>query len=600
MAKKSNYKTHIASTPIVNQKVGVFEKYHLHLVLLVTLLCFINTLGHQFVAWDDHVNIYENDLVSTFSFDNFLHNTIEIFKTNLVGNYNPLSLFSLAIDSLIFGIDNPWGFHLVNVILHIICVFFVYKIVLSLDLNWRVAFVTALLFGIQPMRVESVAWATERKDVLFGAFYLWALWLYILQKSGKSSKNRSLLIVILFTLSLFSKIQAVMLPMSMIAVDYYFTGTITLKDFMSKWYYFLLSLIFGIIGILFLREAGTLTIGSEEEFPFYIRLFIGSFSFLVYLVKSIIPYEMSSLYPYRAQIPWYMFASMLITIPYLWALYSAYKADKRLIVFGLLFFFFNVVMMLQILGAGQGFLADRFTYIPYLGLFIIYANYIQKIWNAHVAVNAFIVGLFMVYGFVTIRQNMVWKNSETLWSNVLKVNNDLELAYFNRANYRRDNENIQGAIQDYTKVIAIKPDDMAYNSVAKLYNDNFSELDSLKVALNFSNKAIEMEKQAGYLANRGIIKFKLGMIDQAIADVNEAIKIAPEDPSAYYNKFIIYNKIGRANEIASDLEKYLELDGKDANLWFEASRLNYANGDFDKALPLINKAITMNNRTPNY
>jgi Flp pilus assembly protein TadD len=599
MSKKNKIKPSTPTIPIPSQQVGIFEKHHLLIVLFITLACFINTIGHQFVAWDDQINILENDMVNTFSFDNMFYNTKEIFKSNLVGNYNPLSILSLAFDSLIFGIDNPWGFHLVNLLLHLVCVFFVYKIVISLGLGWKVAFLTTLLFGIHPMRVESVAWASERKDVLFGAFYLWALWLYVKQKV-KPEKSYTLIIALLFLLSLFSKIQAVILPMSMLAVDYYFAGKIMIKDFLNKWHLFVMSLTFGILGIIFLRKAGTLTISSEEEFSFFSRLFIGSYSFLVYLIKSIIPYEMSALYPYKAKIPWYMYASMLVVLPFLFVLYRAYKNDKRLIVFGLLFFLFNIVMMLQIVGAGQGFLADRFTYIPYFGLFIIYASYIPKIWNSHMVVNAFIIGILTTYCFVTIRHNMTWKDSEALWTNVLKVNDNLEVAYLNRANHRRDNKDIQGALLDYNKVLSLKPDAMTYNSKAKLYNDNFTELDSFKVALDASNKAIAIKEEGNFLANRAIIKFKLGMVDQAIEDINKAIVIDKEYPTAYYNKFIIYNKLGRAIEIIPDLEKYLELEGKDPNLWFEASRLNYANGDFDKALSQINKAIAMNDRTANY
>lgn len=599
MSKSQNKNTTKAAPVTVEKPIGLLEKYHLPFLLIFTFLVFANTLGHDFVTWDDHVNIYENDLVTTFSFETFIPNTIEIFKANIMGNYNPLSIFSFAIDKLIFGIENPWGFHLINVLLHIVCVFFVYKLAIALKLDWKIALTTALLFAIHPMRSESVAWATERKDVLFGSFYLWALWLYTKNVANNTNKN-TILIAFLFLLSLLAKIQAVILPVSMVAVDYYFSGKIQIKDFINKWYLFIMSLTIGIIGLIYLREAGSLTIDSKDEFPFFVRIFIGSYSLLVYLIKSVIPYEMSALYPYIMPVPWYIFASIIIVPVFLTLLYFTYKNDKRLLFFGLIFFFVNVALMLQVLGAGQGFLADRFTYIPYLGLFIIYAWFINKFWNFHMAGNAAIIGLFSIYTFTTIRQNMVWKNSETLWSNVIELKKDTENAYFNRANYRRDQKDIQGAILDYNMVLKLKPDAMTYNSKAKLYNDNFSDKDSLAVALDMSNKAIALGKEAGYLANRGIIRFKLGMIDQALADLNEAITLDKNDPAAYYNKFVVYNKLGRPNEALPDLEKNLELEGKDPNLWFEASRLNYANGDMEKALKYVNKAIELKESTPNF
>ncbi len=123
---------------------------------------------------------------------------------------------------MLYGLDNPEWFHLTNIILHLICVLLVFRIALALGLQLIPAAFCALLFGIHPMRVESVAWVTERKDVLFGSFYLLALYYYI--KSVKSSSRKRYFLIILssFILALLSKIQAVVLPLSMLLVDYYF------------------------------------------------------------------------------------------------------------------------------------------------------------------------------------------------------------------------------------------------------------------------------------------------------------------------------------------------------------------------------------------
>ena len=135
-------------------------------ILLFTIACFWTSIDNDFVYWDDDRNIMENPLVSTFSSSNFWANTKDIFTTDVIGNYNPLSIFTFGLENMFFGIDQPIYWHLDNLLLHLICVFFVYRIGILFGLNVWGASLMTLLFAIHPMRVESVAWITERKDVL--------------------------------------------------------------------------------------------------------------------------------------------------------------------------------------------------------------------------------------------------------------------------------------------------------------------------------------------------------------------------------------------------------------------------------------------------
>ena len=242
-AESDQIKTDVALFSGVTQKPKYLFLYVLP-ILLVTFVSFSNALNNKFVNWDDEKNIYTNELITTINEDNFWQNTFIIFKTPTIGNYNPLSIWTFALDKLVYGLDYPEGFHLTNLILHLLCTLLVFYIVIALRLHWFVAILTALLFGIHPMRVESVTWITERKDVLFGVFYLAALLLYIRFRSGENKKSHSIAILVLFILSLFSKIQAVMLPLSMLAVDYYFTGSISWKQVFAKTHFFVFSLIF--------------------------------------------------------------------------------------------------------------------------------------------------------------------------------------------------------------------------------------------------------------------------------------------------------------------------------------------------------------------
>ncbi len=341
--------------------------------LLITAIAFFPSLANDFVNWDDDVNLLDNPNLEAFDWEHIK----AIFSSTVMGGYNPLSIFTLAIEKNFFGL-NPKVFHTTNLLLHICCVYLVFQILLAMKLSPMAAFIGALLFGIHPMRVESVAWVTERKDVLFGVFYLGAMFTYIQSLLKPKRKNYFLYWTIgLFVFSLLSKIQAVALPLSLLALDYYFKRPISWKLLLEKIPYFALSLAVGLLGIYFLSEAKTLD--STTTFNFFERLLIGAYSFCIYGIKLIFPYEMSPLYPYPAKMPWPVYLAPLGVLATLYWFYVAFKKNWRAQVFGLAFFAFNIFFVLQILGAGQGYKADRFTYIPYFGLFFMAAYAFQEL-----------------------------------------------------------------------------------------------------------------------------------------------------------------------------------------------------------------------------
>ena len=281
----------------------------------------------------------------------------------------------------------------------------------------------ALLFAVHPMRVESVAWITERKDVLFGAFYFAALQQYIKGLKKGMTIGTHIKVFILFVLSLFSKVQAVLLPVSMVLVDYFYSKEkkITLKSFINKTPYFLASLAIGYKNLTTLGAQGSV---GEQAYTGISRVFIGSYSLVVYYVKALVPYKLSPLYPYPSSLDWTFYASIIVFLLTAGVLLWAYMRKKKVLFFGLGFFIANVFLLLQILGAGQGFLADRFTYVPYFGLFFILGWYLNHFIKTKPNLKLpLLIGcglLCLVYSYMTFNQNKVWKNSDTLWTHVLK------------------------------------------------------------------------------------------------------------------------------------------------------------------------------------
>lgn len=569
-------------------------------ILLITFFSFLPSLDNQYVNWDDDRNFSENELITTINPMTFWSNSGKIFKTHVIGNYNPLTIFTFAIEQRLISKDKlPFWRHLNNILLHLVATFFVFWIGIRLGLNLFGAAILALLFGIQPMRVESVAWVTERKDVLFGAFYLAAMYYYIRGKVDGFRKLDHFIILICFILSLLSKIQAVLLPVSLVLVDYYLSkkDSIDLKGIISKSHLFALSLIIGLVNIYFLRMQGSI---ADQAYTGLDRVFIGSYSLIVYYIKALIPYRLSPLYPYPSSLDWTFYASIVSFFGTAYLLYWSYKRKLKVIFFGVGFFIVNIFLLLQILGAGQGFLADRFTYIAYLGLFFIFAYYLQKVITEKASLKLPIMivsGLIIAgYAFMTFQQNKVWKDSATLWGHVLKYYQKSTLPWGNRANYYRDIGNVKAALSDYDQVIKLKPiNPQAYNSRARLYF-NFNQPDSLKKALYNYNKAIEQDpKNVEFMVNRGATYAKMGDLNRSIANLNQAEDLDPSFANIYLNRSVIYSQSGNIQEALNDIDRYLKLKPNYPDMWYEKGRLHNGLKQHTQAKSALDNAIGMKN-----
>lgn len=576
------------------QALGSTDWKYIAICLALTFVAFISVFRHQFVNWDDDFNIANNKNTALLNWDNI----VNIFSDPVIGNYNPLPILTFAIERSIVGLD-PALYHINNLLLHLVCVFFVYRIFRSLNLNTLASAAGTLLFGIHPMRVESVAWVTERKDVLFGAFFLSALWLYIQYVRTGYAKKYFYAAMGLFVFALFSKIQAVSLPLTMLLVDYLFRRPISFKLVIEKWAFFLLSLIIGLVGIYFLKEQGSMD--DSTQYSFLERIMIGGFSLGVYLVKFVFPYKMSPLYPYPASLPPEVYAGPFVFLIIGIFAYVAYKKDWRPYLFGLGFFIVNVMFLLQVVGAGQGYLADRFTYIPYIGLMFIVAYGLQKISESKPSMSRVLwIGFGLVSALMLVltwRQNQIWRDSDTLWTHVLKYHTNTSLPYRNRANFRRDQGRTEEALADYNAAITLKPDGALYNSRAKLYfNQN-----KLQQALDDYNKAIALDSTEGeYYVNRGAVWAVGGKLDMALADFNTGIRLSPDHANGFKNRSLVYQAYKQWDKALSDINIYLEMHPEDADLWYESGRLKNILNRYNEAMADLNRAIQINNKKPIY
>lgn len=558
------------------------------LILILTAVCFAPTLRMGFVNWDDELNLMDNANLKAFDWEH-IKAIFSFSKGTIIGNYNPLPIFTFAIEKHLFG-WNPKVFHLDNVILHILNTLLVYFLVRNLGLARVGAALATVLFAIHPMRVESVAWVTERKDVLFSLFYLGAMLAYVKgSRAGKPYKYR-VIIYTCFILALFAKIQAVALPLSFIAVDYFFGKPLNLKIVKDKIPFFVLSLFFGLIGVYFLSQESNLNEGTP--YALWQRLFVGSYSLYVYLVKFIFPYELSPLYPYPATIPWYFYVTALLVLGVGFAVYRAYKAGKKELVFGFLFFLFNVMFLLQVLGAGQGFLADRFTYMAYTGLFFVVGYYGDKLFSNPKTKNILIgtaSAYLLVFFFITIKQVKIWESSETLWTHVLKYYDQVTLPFHNRGNYYREIGQYDKALADLNQAIKLKPTDYnLLNSRGRIY----FTMNRFQEAYEDYTKAIQNKDDEGeFYVNRAAALAQLKRPQEAVADLNKGLQLKPNFLNGYKNRMLVHQELGMLQESLNDINSFIKLDPTENNMYYERARVLRMMKRDQEAMPDYNFAI---------
>jgi protein O-mannosyl-transferase len=593
-------------------------------ILAITFIAFAPSLNHEFVNWDDDVNILTNAVLKRdFSFQQI----IDIFQQNVIGAYNPLTIFTFAIEKALFGMkDLPYYVHLNNILLHLGCVYFVYRIGQEMGLSkWSTVLLTAL-FAIHPMRVESVVWATERKDVLFGIFFLASCWRYV--KYLKSEhytglKNKYLIqTLILFAIGLFAKIQMVTLPLSLLAFDYYYKRPLKFNLILEKWVFWLGSLAIGLVNVFSLISFKT--IGTTKvDYSILDRLCIGAYAFVVYVGKLIFPWRMLPLYPYEAKLPTEVYAAPLGFFVAAGLLWWAYKQNWRVVVFGWVFFFVNFIFVSQIVGAGQAYIADRFTYISYFGGFFI----LVKLMEGHLAKTsikaAFIVYLILCFS-MTYTQVGIWKNSETLWTHELQYYKNAAVPWNNRGIYYRESGQNDKAIADFNESIKLAPNAAAYNSRGKVYFETkkyaeamsdytnaikiepklaeayanraavYGTINNVEAAIKDINIALELEpKNINALVNRGTAYLATKQYDLAIRDLSKVIELEPNHQNAHLNRSLVYKGLGQHEKALADAVKYVNINPKNAGMWMECAlakrklnRCAEAMKDYEEALKI--------------
>ena len=590
-------------------------------ICLLTALVYLPSLFNDFTNWDDTYYVTQNELITKLNPEHLYG----IFTTSERSLYHPFTMLSFAFNYMFSGL-NPFAYHFTSLLFHVLNTALVFWFVWLLSRKKLiVSAITALFFALHPMHVESVAWVSERKDVLYTFFFMLALVAH-LKYLAKEQAKYYWLCLLAGTASLFSKATAVMLPIILLLLDHYW-GRLDLrkpfkniKVWLEKTPFFILSVIFGLLTIHYQSQGA---IGDFEAYSIPQRFAFAAYGFVMYILKLFVPVKLSAFYPYpdvANGLPAYYWLFLLAFIVILGLAFWSLRKGKVLF-FGIMFYFFMVALTLQFVSVGGAIMADRYTYVPYIGLFFALGWGLQHLYdtkggNMARPIGLGVLALAAVCALLTVNRIKVWQNSKTLWTDVIEKYPSVPYAYYNRGlvyhygeNAHKDCENnkackgdedckdkkaCEAALTDYNAAIERKSTyaDAFYNR-GKLQQYEFKRFDE---ALQDYTQALTLKPDLADAHHvRGILyHYELAEFDKALSDYNKALELKPKLHKALNNRGTLYfNKLKKFDLALADFDKAIALHGDDAQYHINRSYAYYAKGNFEVALQNALKAKQM-------
>ena len=562
------------------ENITALAKRHVLVLAAIILgaIAFYPTLENGLLFWDDHTYVLENELIKDFSIEG-IHTMFA--KHNVLGHYQPITLLSYAIDYKIGGTD-PAVYHQHNLLLHLLNTFLVYVLSQLLLGKRFISVVIATLFAVHPMHTESIAWVSERKDLLYSSQYLAGLICYWL--ALKRQNLRKILLAatsVFFVISLLSKTMAMTFPAILVLLDYFHHNSIkealSKSSLLKKAPYFLLSAIFAYIALKSQALEGA--VNTVDNFSMIDRVATSSFATINYIIKSIIPFDLSGFHPYPndKNLPLYMWLSPFGVLGILYIIYKYFR-DNKFVIFGFGFFFISVLPVLQLVSVGSAMMSDRYSYLPYLGLFIILAYYLnvlrEKLSSSQ---QNLLLGGIVIYSLILAQmswtESKVWKNDNTLWTDVVQSYPNAHFALVNLGDYAFYHDQDDEAIQYYREALKQQHKYLTvHNNLGLIYKQR-NRPDS---ALANYQRAIDIGDYPIAHLNKGVLYFEYNQDSLAIAAYSEAIRSDSSYALAYLNRANAFFRSKNYEATLADLNAAKKHGENRPELYLiEAKTLNY-------------------------
>jgi len=549
-------------------------------LIVITLAVYWQARNHEFVSYDDDAYVIENPHVQAGLTRQSL---VWAFTTTQAANWHPLTWLSHMLDFQLYDL-NPMGHHLTNLLFHLANTLLLFIVLKRMTgALWRSGFVAAL-FALHPLHIESVAWVAERKDVLSTFFLLVTMWTYGRYVAAPGSR-RYLLTLLIFALGLMAKPMLVTLPFVLLLLDYWPLGRFqagpagsndqgqvqvplssvktrspSSRLIWEKAPFFVVSLASCVVTFLVQQKGGA--VETVEAFPLTIRIGNALVSYVSYMGKMIWPQSLAVFYPHPGtSLPgWQAVAAGLLLIFITIGVIRAGRKHAYLTV-GWLWYLGTLVPVIGLVQVGAQALADRYTYVPLIGLFIMISWFIPDLlagWRHRgIVLGGAAVTVVSALMVCTWMQLQHWKNDITLFEHALKVTANNYLAHDSLGNALAQKGMLEQAIAHYQEALRIKPNLVNTHNNLGVALLNRGEINR---AIAQYYQALRLKSDSAETHNNlGVALFTVGQLDQAIGHYLTAIKLDPNFGKAHNNLGNVLARKGKLDEAISQYSRALEL-----------------------------------------
>jgi tetratricopeptide (TPR) repeat protein len=583
------------------------------LLIAVVVVFYSGVTRNGFMNYDDDTYITLNPHVKA----GLTRGTVKwAFTTFEAANYHPLTWLSHALDCQLFGVDAS-AHHEISVLLHAINAVLVFLLLQNVTgFRWRSLFVAAL-FALHPLNVESVAWAAERKNVLSMLFFLLALHAYVAY-AQRPNVARYALVAVLFLLSLLSKPQVITLPFLLLLLDYWplnrWAGARAIEEtnaaafpqtslgglILEKLPLFALSAASSILTMKAQRAGGA--VQALSLYSPLLRVETAILNYVRYLGKLFWPTDLVVLYPHATKLypAWEIVAAVLMLGLITASVVVAHR--RRYLAVGWLWFLGTLFPMIGLVQVGAQSIADRYTYISFLGLFVMLTWLIadrmsaRQIRAAWIATPAFAALLFL--GFLTYRQVGFWRDPESFWTRTIELTDGNYIAHDTLAEYLSAHGRIEESAVHYRAALAIRPDDLPANLGLGTWEHRQGNLEAAidhywVVALH----AGDLSLRAAAYGNLGSAYRQQGHLPQAKQCFEESLKLEPKRVMPMIGLGLVAQKSGDFDEAIRQYQRAMALEPTDVGYLLIAKALGQE-GHSDEARAINDRVAKLSPDLP--
>ena len=571
--------------------MNTFLNQHRHhllgLFLIVITLGVFSSVRYEFINFDDDLYVTENRHVQA----GLTREGITwAFTTLHASNWHPLTWLSHMVDYELYGL-NPMGHHLTNVLLHAVNILLLFLILRRMTgALWQSALVAAL-FALHPLHVESVAWVAERKDLLSTMFWFLTMGAYV-RYTEQPTLPRYLLVMLALALGLMAKPMLVTLPLVLLLLDYWPLGRLPFGDLRAGWKrvwekmpLFAMAAASSVMTYLAQQKGGS--VGSLEVYPLWTRIENALVSYVSYIRKMLWPRDLAVFYPHPGDaLPIWQVAGAGLVLVLVSILVVRWIRTWPYLAVGWLWYLGTLVPVIGLIQLGKQAMADRYTYVPLIGLFVMIAWGIPDLiagWryrrvlltvSAGVLLSALMVGTWL--------QVRHWRNSITLFEHALHVTDNNYLAHNNLGNALQKQERLDEAKAHYAEALRIKPDySLPHNNLGVLYKKQ-GRLDNAMVEFEIS-LALNPDYDGTHY-NLGKVYKELGRLEEAIQEFQAELEINPVHDKAH-------NNLGNALKQQGKLEKAMFHYAEALRIKPDLAEAHYNLGDAYQQKGQIQEAI---------